>query len=115
MPKCISKTARAARICDLNDAFRTTLEGGQIVITGGVVARGLAFHREMIAQIRGFASFEADNDPYGEHDFGALTVRGKKIFFKIEYFDRDLTYGSPDPADPSVTARVLTIMLAEEY
>lgn len=69
----------------------------------------------MIAQLRGFASFEAENDPYGEHYFGALTIRGKKVFFKIDYFDRDLTYGSPDPADPSVTTRVLTIMLAEEY
>lgn len=115
MPKCISKNASAARIRDLNDAFRTTLEGGHVILTGGVVARGLAFHREVIAQIRGFARFEAENDPYGEHDFGALTISGKKVCFKIDCYDRDLTSGSPDPADPSVTTRVLTIMLAEEY
>jgi hypothetical protein len=57
----------------------------------------------------------AHNDPYGEHDFGALTVEDRKIFFKIDYYDRALAGGSPDPADPRVTTRVLTIMLAEEY
>lgn len=111
----IETRRRSARIRDLNDAFRTTLSGGQVFLTRGVVERGLAFHREMIARLRAFASFEADNDPYGEHDFGALTVRGRKVFFKIEYYDRDLKDGSPDPADPAVTSRVLTIMLAEEY
>jgi hypothetical protein len=37
------------------------------------------------------------------------------IMFKIDYFDRDLSMHSHDPADPSVTQRIITIMLAEEY
>ncbi len=55
------------------------------------------------------------NDPYGEGDFGALQVEGERILFKVDYYDRSLTGQSPDPADASITTRVLTIMLAEEY
>ena len=55
------------------------------------------------------------NDPYGEHDFGAFEAEGHTIFFKIDYLDSALMFHSPDPADPAVTERVLTIMLAEEY
>ena len=55
------------------------------------------------------------NDPYEEHDFGSFAADGHMIYFKIDYFDRDLSMHSPDPADPSVTQRVITIMLAQEY
>jgi hypothetical protein len=50
-----------------------------------------------------------------EHDFGSFEADGAVIFFKIDYFDKNLTYHSPDPSDPPVTERVITIMLAEEY
>jgi hypothetical protein len=62
-----------------------------------------------------FNSFDEDNDPYGEHAFGALEIEGERLFFKIDYYDQSLSAHSPDPADESVTKRVLTIMLAEEY
>ncbi len=55
------------------------------------------------------------NDPYGEHDFGAIDHNGQKIYWKIDYYDPDLKYGSKDPSGPVQTARVLTIMLANEY
>jgi Protein of unknown function (DUF3768) len=54
------------------------------------------------------------NDPYEEHDFGSFEVDGQTIFFKIDHFDKALTSHSPDPADPSRTERVITIMLAEQ-
>jgi hypothetical protein len=50
-----------------------------------------------------------------EHDFGSFEADGHMIFFKIDYYDKSLTYHSPDAADRSVTERVITIMLAEEY
>jgi hypothetical protein len=55
------------------------------------------------------------NDPYEEHDFGSFEVDGQTIFFKIDYFDKALASHSPDPTDPSVTERVITIMLAEAF
>jgi hypothetical protein len=55
------------------------------------------------------------NDPHEEHDFGAFEAEGHRIFFKIDYFDNALSMHSPDLSDPSVTKRVITIMLAEEY
>jgi hypothetical protein len=65
----------------------------------------------IVKTIAVFDDFCQANDPYEEHDFGAFDVDGHTIMFKIDYLDRD----SPDPADPSVTQRVITIMLAEEY
>ena len=65
--------------------------------------------------MRAFDTFTSDNDPYGEHDFGTIEWRGTRLFWKIDCYDPDMRFGSSDPADPSVTARVLTIMLAEEY
>ncbi len=50
-----------------------------------------------------------------EHDFGVFDADGHRIFFKIDYYDKTLTYHSPDPSDPAVTERVITVMLAEEY
>jgi hypothetical protein len=58
---------------------------------------------------------DADNGPYDEHDFGAFDHASEKIFWKIDYYDADLTHGSENPADPIITTRVLTVMLAEEY
>jgi hypothetical protein len=57
----------------------------------------------------------AHNDPYGEHDFGALDYAGAKLFWKVDCYDKSLSAGSPDPTDPNVTTRILTIMLASEY
>lgn len=104
-----------AAIRQLNDQLRQTLGGGTVVMTAGVIALGEARQLEILKAIATFNDFNPDNDPYGEHDFGALVVGGERLFFKIDYYDLSLTNHSPDPTDPSVTQRVLTIMLAEEY
>ena len=38
-----------------------------------------------------------------------------ELIFKIGYCDLELAFHSPDAADPKVTTRVMTIMLADEY
>jgi hypothetical protein len=42
-------------------------------------------------------------------------LEGEKLFWKIKYFDRSIQFASPDPADETLTIRVLTVMLASEY
>jgi hypothetical protein len=106
---------RATKIRELNDRFRQTLQGGSIVITAGVLGLGVVRLKRLVEQVASFDRFTPDNDPHGEHDFGALEDDGERFFWKIDYFDLSLTVGSPDPADPTLTRRVLTLMLASEY
>tara|TARA_R110002124_G_scaffold153244_2_gene320283 strand:- start:20115 stop:20444 length:330 start_codon:yes stop_codon:yes gene_type:complete len=99
----------------LNDELRRTGQGGRVMITIGIQSRGPEFLSEVVTAMRRFDDFKSCDDPYGEHDFGALTVEGQSIFWKIDYYDNDLAAHSPDPADSDVTIRVLTVLLAEEY
>ena len=104
------------RIRELNDAFR---KGGGItgrfMMTAGVQALGPLIVAELYRLVMRYDVFTEDNDPHGEHDFGSIELGGRKFFWKIDTYDKALQYGSPDPADPAVTTRVLTLMLAEEY
>jgi hypothetical protein len=106
---------KAARIRELNDQLRQKAIGGRIVITPGIQALGADDLRAVLLAVAWFDDFSEDNDPWGEHDCAILTVDGRRVMFKHDYYDRDLTYHSPDASDPAVTERVLTIMLAEEY
>jgi hypothetical protein len=99
----------------LNDAFRRTFVGGLVLITAGVEAMPHDQRRSLLAKVRSFEVFGEDNDPHGEHDFGSIDEGGVRYFWKLDYFDRATEMGSPDPADPAVTTRVLTIMRADEY
>lgn len=104
------------RIRELNDQFRQTGQGrDSIMITEGVQAKGSAFTLAAVNAVRSFDAFSDENDPWGEHDFGAIELEGEKIFFKIDYYDLSLQHGSENPANESCTHRVLTILLASEY
>ncbi len=105
----------AAKVRELNDRFRTTMTGGRVMMTAGVQALGENTVASVLTAVREFTAFSADNDPHGEHDFGSFMLAGRKFFFKLDYYDSAMEFGSEDPADPANTTRVLTIMLAEEY
>jgi hypothetical protein len=105
---------RSRDITRLNDAFRKN-PAPAVVVTAGMQALGEEAVVAALEAVRDFDAFTADNDPWGEHDFGSLETAGQRFFWKIDCYDRDLRYHSPDPTDPEVTVRVLTLMLPEEY
>jgi hypothetical protein len=120
---------RAERIARLNDLPRRAMSiAGVVVATEGIQALPEADQSRLRELIETFDAFTPDNDPYGERDFGAIYkgVDGVwsasrpvdvavTVFWKIDAYDRALRFGSENPADPAMTRRVLTIMLASEY
>ena len=108
-------TTKTEAIRALNDELRQNLATGTALMTAGVAALGAETVARIVKTIAVYDDFCHANDPYEEHDFGSFEVDGNTIFFKIDYFDSTLTVHSPDPSDPAMTKRVITIMLAEEY
>ena len=103
------------RIRALNDDLRKNLVGGRALITPGIATLGAEAVERLVKTIAVFDTFSTANDPHSEHDFGVFDFDGTDVVFKIDYFDNSLTFHSPNAADPSVTERVITIMLASEY
>lgn len=103
------------KIRELNDLLRTTGRGGTIQMTNSVARYSKEDIAVVIDRIISFSDFNDGDDPYGEHDFGSFDFKDEKIFWKIDYYDKAMDFGSDDPADPEQTERVLLIMLAEDY
>ena len=74
-----------------DDEARLYCPDGLVVVSRGIAAKPADEVANILMRVRTFDEFTPHNDPYGEH------------------------YGSPDPADPRLTKRVLTVMLADEY
>lgn len=106
---------RTRRIRNLNNALRRSMVGGSWTLTYGVMALGHEAIARLVRTVQAFDGFTPDNDPYGENDFGAVEVDSTTFFFKIDYYDIDKQMASPDPSDETVTARILTVMRADEY
>jgi len=103
------------RIRSLNDELRQHLYNGGAVMTPGIAALGTEAINRLVNAVATFNDFSAANDPHGEHDFGRFDFEGTAVIFKVDYYDKDLQFASSDPADPALTERVITLMLAEEY
>ena len=111
----VASAARTVPIRELNDTFRKTFVGGKVVTSASVDALPDIVKANALLEVTRFDQFTADNDPHGEHDFGSFDLVGRKFFWKIDYFDQKLEFGSENPSDPTKTTRVLTLMLAEDY
>lgn len=108
-------TEKTTALARMNDQLRRTGLGGKVLITSGVQSLSHSTQARLLQAIALFDDFTEANDPYNEHDFGAVDLEGDKYFWKIDYYDRRYEGGSPDPLDTEVTRRVMTVMRADEY
>ena len=109
---------RSEKIAALNDHFRRHMFAidGKLFLTEGIRSLSSKAQEDIRQSVQLFSAFNEGNDPYQEHDFGAFSQEEVgKVFWKIDYYARDLMHGSEDPSDPDRTVRVRTIMLANEY
>lgn len=113
----MSNERNTAKIAELNDLARTAMGVCSCVVQTPGIARQPSHVQSRIREaVEQFNAFTSASDPWGERDFGSFEdADAGLVFFKIDYYDRELKYGSEDPADPAQTRRVLTIMLASEY
>ena len=102
-------------IATLNDTFRKTFTGGQVFLTAGIDSMSSEDKANIVSLVQNFDNFTPDNNPYSENDFGSFDYKDEKILWEIDYYDLNNQYMSENPANPDITNRVLTIMLAEEY
>ena len=125
-------TSQRERIARLNDLARRAM-GVACTAVATVGFRSLPEADQSCVRelIETFDVFDEDNDPDGERDFGTIyqiadgrwtTERPRlredereRVFWKLDYYDREMRSASDDAANPAVTRRVLTIMLSDEY
>lgn len=117
-----------AILAEQNDIFRRALGRdavwngqvlqGMVVTTPGFRALPDTLQARLVAEVICFADFNEDNDPWGDHGFAVVEVNGTRIFWKIDLFDTDFTFGAAtteDATDPEKTRRVLTLYLPSEH
>ena len=74
------------RIAELNDLCRKAMGvAGRVFQTQGIAALPLPDQSAIWEKVELFDSFTEENDPHGEHDFGAFEHEGQRIFWKIDY------------------------------
>jgi len=90
-----------------NDQLRRTFTGGRVMLTSGVETSPNL--KQIIDAVQQFSDFNESCDPYGEHDFGKVTINGEDYYFKIDYYDATYQFYEQDGN------RVLTLMHSDEY
>jgi hypothetical protein len=109
-------TASQMTIAELNDRFRKSNFGfGRVCLTPVVQMMPIEERTALLEVVRNFNDFNEGNDPWGEHDFGAIEFLSENYFWKFDYYDTSYQYGSDNPADTAITRRVLTVMHSSEY
>lgn len=107
----------AEQVAEDNDDFRSGFArgNGKISLSLGVQALNLEKQVELLGKVRAYNKFNADNDPYGEHDFGSVNLDGDLYFWKIDYYNPDMCTFCDPYVEENQPVRVLTLMLSSEY
>jgi hypothetical protein len=101
------------KLRELNDRLRLTGEGGEIVISPGIQAKGEAFVDRAMAALKAL-DFGSDELRTNERDFGVIHGLAETLLIKIDYLDPTRTYEAADPTDAANCIRVLELMLDRE-
>lgn len=99
----------------LNDEARRSFKNVQVMLTLGIRMKSEKEVAEILERVRTFNDFNKNNDVYSEHDYLSFDYKGEKIIAKIDYYDQNYRFMSENPADPTMTNRVLTIMTGSEW
>ncbi len=101
-------TKQARKIAALNDLCRKAMGiAGRLVQTSGISALPMVDQSAIRERVEIFDTFTPDNDPHGEHDFGAFEHKSERIFWKIDYYNPTMTYGSEDPSRTGRSGRYI--------
>lgn len=92
-----------------------SFSGGKILMTASVDALPDMVKAAALQRVATFSDFSEDNDPHGEHDFGSFNLCNRTFFWKIDYYDKELQFGSEDPANPEITTRVALLAGSAPY
>ena len=118
-PTLSSPDTRLATIARLNDRCRQGLDRtARILITRACLGTfadnrtaEIVAQAEILSALRSYQFRDVEAD---ERDRGSFDYRGTVVYFRIDYYDAAMEYGSEDPSDASQTRRMLTIMLRED-
>lgn len=112
MVKNMDKTAK---IRALNELLRQKFVGGRVLTTIGIRSKPVEDVSRILYKVQHFSDFNKNNNVYGERDYGSFAFKGDVIIWKIDYYDKNYRFMSENPADPTITNRVLTIMTSEDF
>jgi hypothetical protein len=111
----IDTKEQVAEIRRLNDQFRTTFQGGQILLTQSFAELPDMVKASALEMVASFKDFNEENDPHEEHNYGSFDHCDHEVWWKIDCFDSKMEMASPDSADPTKTKRIMTIGLAQDW
>ena len=89
--RSVAPLSKSDRIRVLNDNFRSTFVGGQVVMTQGVDVLLLDTKARVILAVQSFSNFTKDNDPHGEHDFGNFELCQRTLYWEDRRVRRERT------------------------